>query len=106
MLDKQIPLVDLLSQLQKEDARAVILLLMTSVVRCLKEETISIKQAENIIFNLDLLLYFDKTLDDPQLKGALEYGMQLTDVERLVEDPNEVGNACLEIENLLKPLLP
>ena len=97
---RRIPLVSLLEKLPKQSARLWLAFLAQDVIHSIKARKRSIARAEDVLFNLDVLLFCDRKLKDRDLQWIVEYGMELSDVEQLI-GRDEVLNACKEIEKRL-----
>lgn len=96
------PLVSFLRGLENGEACQILALLIHGAVSGVRTGVSSIPTVENIVFNLEVLLYCRDELRDPTILRLVEYGMELADIAELVPDKDAVVSACLEIEDLLK----
>lgn len=99
---RRVPLDELLKKLETHQAKTVLLSLITGVINLIKADKLSIALGEDIVFNLDVLLFCDNHLKDKALQHAIEYGMELTDVEKFTQSKAAVNTACEEIESSLE----
>jgi hypothetical protein len=96
---RRLPLVNCLRELKPAEASVLVAVIAQGVSFGVKSGDISISLAEKIIFNLDILLFCKKELKDRAARTIIETGMELEDVESLVQDPKAIGRAC---DNILK----
>jgi len=101
MINQRIPLVSLLTEIEVEAAKSLILVIARSVILGLKEGSFSPAYCERLIFNLNVLTYCGKVIKDKRLYKLISYGMELGDIERLVSNPGALTNACVEMEGLI-----
>jgi hypothetical protein len=98
---QRIPLDRLLKRLETHEAKAILLSLITGVVDLIKADKLPIAVSQDIVFNLDVLFVCDDYLKDQALQYAVEYGMELTDVEKFTRSKVAIKEACEEIESSL-----
>jgi hypothetical protein len=54
----------------------------------------------NLVFTIDC-----EKVKDKSLYNLIAHGMELVDIERLVNDPKAVTNACINIERTINRIL-
>jgi len=104
MVQKRIPLVNFLNQIDIETAKLLLLTTARGVISGVKEGSLSPTDSQQLIFNLDVLLYCEK-IKDKSLYKLIAHGMELRDIEQLVSDPKAVTNACNNIERTINRIL-
>ncbi|MBI4582000.1 MAG: DUF3969 family protein [Planctomycetes bacterium] len=85
-------------------ARWILAWLAADVLRAIRRGQLGIEEAERVIFNLDVLLFCRRHLRDRELSWIVEYGMELSSIERLVGKREKVLDACQVIEDRLAQL--
>jgi len=104
MIQKRIPLANFLNQIDTETARLLLLTTARGVISGVKGGSLSPTDSQQLIFNLDVLLYCKK-IKDKSLYNLIVQGMELRDIEQLVSDPKAVTNACINIESTINRIL-
>jgi len=105
MKNQRIPLISLLNEIEVEAAKLLIIVIARSAILGVKEGTLSSADCERLIFNLDILTYCGKHIQDKRLYKLISYGMELGDIERLVSSPEALINACIEMEGILSEIM-
>jgi hypothetical protein len=104
MIQHRIPLANLLNQIDTETAKLLPLTTARGVISGIKEGSLSPTDSQQLIFNLDVLLYCEK-IKDKSLYNLIAHGMELEDIEQIVSDPKAVTNACINIESTINRIL-
>jgi len=97
-------IIEEIGEIGDTQAKILIAMLALGAVRSIRKKTISINQSEEIVFNLETLIFCEEKLNDTVLSWAISYGMELESIQELVEDPNEINVACGEIEERLNSI--
>ena len=102
MPSRRIALVPELEKLPRPLARWILASIAEDTVHSIRTRRMAISRAEDIVFNLDVLSFCRGKLRDKNLRWIIEYGMELSDLDRLVGKPSELVKACTEIEERLR----
>lgn len=94
-----------LQHVHKLVARQMILSTALPLVRGIREGRVKISDAEQLLFNLDMLLLCTRTFKDRPLAGVISYGMELEAVSEWVKKPRALQAACDELEEMVTRLL-
>jgi hypothetical protein len=100
----RINIVNILKNVAVSDAKLLLVVIAQGVVQGIKDGNISITLAENIIFNLDILMFCKKRLKDRRLTNIIEIGMELEDIEELIVDKMAVARACTNLQHIISTI--
>lgn len=100
----RIPITNLLEQLDSQIAKKLIVVIAKGVISSLKEESLTILDSEQLIFNLDVLIYCKTHIQDEELYNLISYGMELEDIENLIKRSEVLVSAYNEIEQRLSKI--
>ncbi|MEJ5310932.1 MAG: DUF3969 family protein [Anaerolineae bacterium] len=100
----RVPLAAFLRLVGPSYARAIMITVMRGILNALAEHKMSPIEAENLLFNPDILSLAQEYALDPEIIEAIEYGMELSDIEELLDDPRALDNAIAECATLLENL--
>jgi hypothetical protein len=98
---RRIPLISLLNEIEVEAAKSLIIVISRGAIFGVKEGSLSTADCERLIFNLDVSTYCGKHIKDKELYRLISYGMELGDIEQLVNTPGALTEACVEMEEIL-----
>jgi len=97
-----VPLVSALEQVAPLSAKKIIVGMALGSVEGIRKSTLTIGDAERLVFNLDVLLFCERRLHDAALCEIIRYGMELGDVQQLVPGKQAFMDACREISTFLR----
>jgi len=100
---ERVPLAALLKRLGPSYASAVITPLLYGALNALVENIITFEEAENFIFNPDMLLLAQQQDLEAAIVETIEYGMELSDIATLVNSAQAYKDAIAECAQLLEP---
>ena len=89
-------------QLPVTDAHLLLRVLIRGTAQEVRDGCLSVKDANRIVFNLDVLEFCSDVVQHADIQWAIEYGMELGNIERLVSDPGAVSEACSRIDSRLR----
>lgn len=98
----RVPLAAFLRLIGASYARAIIITVMRGILNALAEDKMSLVEAENLLFNPDILSLAQQYALEPEIIEAIEYGMELSDIEELLDDPRALDDAIAECAALLE----
>jgi len=101
---ERVPLAAFLRLIGSSYARAIIITVMRGILNALAENKMSLVEAENLLFNPDILSLAQEYALEIEIIEAIEYGMELSDIEELLNDPQVLNNAIAECAALLENL--
>ncbi|OQY47227.1 MAG: hypothetical protein B6242_05510 [Anaerolineaceae bacterium 4572_78] len=101
LLVNRLPLAAFFRLIGKESSRPIMVSLAYGLLKGLQENKITIRQAENILFNPDVLLLCDEQRYDALIIEVIEYGMELADIDELVDDKTVLFDAVVECQEKL-----
>ena len=105
MRQPRINLTSFLNSLEPEKAKLLIIAIARGVVAGIKEGSLSITDGECLIFNIDILTYCQR-IKDSRLGNLIAYGMELRDIEDLVNTSGALTRACAEMDAKLRTMTP
>ena len=93
-----------MQHVRKPVVQSYVLRVASGAVTGVKMGRLTIREAEKLVFNLDMLLLCTEHLKDQRLADIISYGMELEDTEELV-NKRAVVEACEEIEQLISQFI-
>ena len=94
----------ILEEVKKDVARYLLASIARAVLCALKQNRLSIEKAEDLVFNLDTLIFCQDVLKDKDLSWAIDYGMELASIHEHVQAEGALPKAYSEIDRKLSSI--